>query len=274
MSDTLDRVLRSVDEQHATENTATRRQLVAGAGATLGGLGLLSLPGMAFGEETEADAVASSQNTPENILNVAATAEVLATIVNTVGVKRLGDQMDNVTRRNFEAAAREELIHYKKLTGALGARPATKRIWVPDKVFSSVNNLLDTVIVGDQIFINAYLIGTTVFGSAGAGQAARVTAQFMGVEAVHRALARQSRGLLGNDRAFIKFDNKERAAGPGRGKQGFTKIFDAVEQLQAAGFGFDERNDKPGEFFKLDKVDNDTPNPKGRDGVNTRDIAM
>jgi hypothetical protein len=33
----------------------------------------------------------------------------------------------------------------------------------------------------------------------------------MGVEAVHRALARQSLGKLGNDRIFMKYDQVEKA---------------------------------------------------------------
>ena len=64
----------------------------------------------------------------------------------------------------------------------------------------------------------------------------------MGVEGVHRALARQSLGLLGNDRVFMKEETKETAPGaPNRGQPGFEYILDAVAQLEAAGFGFGSR---------------------------------
>ena len=136
MSDALDLVYRSVEEQHADKSTTTRRKFVAGAATTLGGLGLLAVPGSAL-------AAGSSRGgeDPQTILNVAATAEVLATIVNTVGFERhLGG--DPVTQRNIKAAAREELVHYQVLV-ASGGKPITKRIWVPDAVFASRTGLLN-----------------------------------------------------------------------------------------------------------------------------------
>ncbi len=109
----------------------------ASAAAALGGMGLVgALPGSALAHGRGAS---SPNNTPENILNVAATAEVLATIVNTVAFRRsLGG--DAVTQRNLGAAAQEELRHYD----GLGATPATKRIWVPDAVFRNRSSLKRT----------------------------------------------------------------------------------------------------------------------------------
>jgi len=189
---------------------------------------------------------------------VAATAEVLATIVNTVGFERhLGG--DPVTQRNIKAAAREELVHYQVLV-ASGGKPITKRIWVPDAVFDSRTGLLNALQVGDQIFVNAYLIATLTFGNLGNGALAVTTAEFMGVEAVHRALARQSLGQLGNDRVFCKFDQREEAPGaPNRGQYGFHNILGAVAQLQAAGFGFGAEGAEPGRFYDFEQVSKRTP---------------
>jgi hypothetical protein len=150
-------------------------------------------------------------------------------------------------------AAREELIHYQVLTSdAVGAKPVTTRIWVPNAVFASPEGLLTTLAVGDQIFINAYLLGLTVFARGGGlrgSRFARYLAEFMGVEAVHRALALQSLGRLGNDRAFMRFAQREQAPGlPSTGQPGFYVITDAVAQLQAAGFGFGEQSGAPGAF--------------------------
>jgi len=250
MADGLDRVLQAVDDQHADKPAHTRRQLVAGAAATLGGLGLLGLPAVAG---------ATGNNRPQTILNVAATAEVLATIVNTIGFeRRLGG--DAVTQRNIRAAAREELVHYQVLL-SVGAKPLTKRIWVPDAVFASRTGLLGTLEAGDQIFVNAYLIATRTWGNLGDGRMATIAAEFMGVEAVHRALARQSLGLLGNDRVFMKFDQREDAVGSAlRGQPGFDDILGAVAQLKAAGFGFGARGSRPGRFYDFDAVSRRTPN--------------
>jgi len=99
-------------------------------------------------------------------VNVAATAEVLATIVNTVGAERVA--LDSVTLANVRSAAAEEKLHYQTLvSSAVGAVPVTKRIWVPNEVFASPTSLLTTLVVGDQIFINAYLLAGTVFARAG-----------------------------------------------------------------------------------------------------------
>jgi len=265
----INRVYDVIDETHRDKSAATRRQMIGATSATLGGMGLLAMPGIAGAQDATVAATNSPDNTVENILNVAATAEVVATIVNTEGARRV-KKLDKTTKENIDAAAREELIHYRVLTKKLGATPITERIWVPDKIFESEKNLLEALVIGDQIFINAYLIGVTAFGVSGSGKLARVAAEFMGVEAVHRALALQSLGFLGNDRAFVKFNQKDQGK-VGKGQRGFTNILTAVKKLENAGFGFDERNrgEGKGQFYKMDKVMKDTPNPSQ---VNTRSI--
>ena len=242
MSEAVNLAYQAIDDDHADKSAATRRKFVAGAGAALGGMGLL---GLSAGAE---DAMA--KNDAQTILNVAASAEVLATIVNTVGAERV--KLDAVTKLNVQAAAREELIHYKFLR-KFGGKPASKRIWIPNAVFASKAGLLKTLVTGDQIFINAYLIGTTAFAKARSTKFARFTGEFMGAEAVHRALALQSLGKLGNDRVFMRYS--------------FKRIETAVKQLQKAGFGFGEEGAKPGAFYDFNSVARRTPNPAG---VNTR----
>jgi len=73
----------------------------------------------------------------------------------------------------------------------------------------------------------------------------------MGVEAVHRALARQSLGKLGNDHTFMVYS--------------FDDINEAVAQLQAAGFGFGSRGSKPGRFYDFAEVSQRTPDPAAVD---------
>jgi hypothetical protein len=103
-------------------------------------------------------------------------------------------------------------------------------------VFASRSNFLNTLVVGDQIFVNAYLIGVATFAKADPKLAA-VPAEFMGAEAVHRALALQSLGQLGNDRIFMKVE--------------FTNVLDAVTRLQAAGFGFGAKGSEAGALLRL-----------------------
>ncbi len=274
MSEFLQSVYESVDETHRDMPAATRRQLVGGAAAALGTMGML-------GWVQEADAALpksksyAEPNSPQTIVNVAATAEVLATIVNTVGAERVA--LDRTTLGNIRAAAVEEKIHYETLiSDAVGAVPVTKRIWVPDEVFANATNLLTTLVVGDQVFINAYLLAGTVFARAGGrtgSKFARYAAEFMGVEAVHRALALQSLGRLGNDRAYMKFGQKETVQGlPTTNQGGFYKITDAVTILESAGFGFGKQGSKAGAYYDYDAVAARTPTAT-EVGINTLSLS-
>ena len=262
MAEGLDLVYQKIEEQHPEKSASTRRQLVAGAAATLGGMGLLGLAESAGAQATKD--TFSKENTPERILAVAATAEVLATIVNTVGVERLGPKMDAVTRRNIATAAQQEKNHYELLTSsAVGGTAVTKTIFVPNSVFESPANLLTTLVVGDQVFVNAYLLATTVFarqGTLAGSKFARYTAEIMAVESVHRALALQSLGKLGNDRAYAKFAQREAVADlPTSGAPGFYRITDAVTILESAGFGFGKAGSAPGTAFEYAAVAARTP---------------
>ena len=260
MSEASNHLFDTVDRLNASESAHTRRTLVKGTAAALGSMGLL---GYLTGD-ADAAVKTSDQNSVANITTVAATAEVLATIVNTVGPEKLGTQLDPTTLRNIRAAAQQEKNHYELLTSsAVGGKPATKTIYVPDDVFASPTNLLTTLAVGDQVFVNAYLLANTVFarqGTLSGSKFARYTAEIMAVESVHRALALQSLGKLGNDRVYAKFGQKEEVQGlPTTGTPGFYKILDAVTVLESAGFGFGKPGSKPGTAYSYDDVAARTP---------------
>jgi Ferritin-like domain len=235
VSEHINDVYGSIDRGFAGESASTRRKFVAGAAGTLGGLGLLSLPAKAL-----------AANDAQTILNIAATAEVLATIVNTVGAQKVSFS-SNVTKRNVLDAAYQELDHYNVLTSALGAKPATKKIWIPNSLFASEHNLLSGLVFGDGVFVNAYQIGVTAFGNAGKGTFARYAAEIMGIESVHRALALQSLGKPGNDQAFASGSTPY-----------FTDITKAVSLLQGAGFGFGAKGKGPGKFYDFDHIKKQT----------------
>jgi hypothetical protein len=271
----------TIDDVHKDKSAHTRRSMIAGTSALLGTMGLLAWSEEADAAHATVPPGTEEPNTPQTILNIAATAEVLATIVNTVGAERVNLNaldLNALELKNIESAAFEEKIHYQVLTSDdVGGKELTKRIWVPDSVFANRTNFFGALTVGDQIFINAYLLATTVFARGGTGiqsRYARFAAEFMGVEAVHRALAIQSLSggsTTGNDRAFMKFSQNEPATTvPNTGQPGFTRINVAVEQLQGAGFGFGEEGASPGAFYEYDEVSARTPEPSV---VNTRTPA-
>jgi len=260
MSEVTNHLFDTIDRQNAGESASTRRTLVATTAAALGSIGLLSYAS----PDAFAAVKTNDENSVENITTVAATAEVLATIVNTVGAEKLAGKMDAVTLRNVRAAAQQEKNHYELLTSsAVGGKPATTTIYVPDEVFASPESLLTTLVVGDQVFINAYLLATTVFARQGnlmGSKFARYSAEIMATEAVHRALALQSLGRLGNDRVYAKFAQREPVVGlPTTGVAGFYKILDAVAVLESAGFGFGKPGSKPGTKYEYAEVAARTP---------------
>jgi len=260
MSEVNNHIFDTIDRQNAHESAHTRRTLIKTTAAAMGSLGLLG-----FATSDAAAQVATDDaNSVENLTTVAATAEVLATIVNTVGAERLGNRLDRTTLRNVRAAAQQEKNHYELLTSsAVGGKAATKTIFVPNSIFESPENLLGALVEGDQVFVNAYLLATTVFarqGTLAGSKFARYTAEIMAVESVHRALALQSLGRLGNDRAYAKFGQREAVAGiPTSGLGGLYKAADHVARLESFGFGFGKAGSVPGTAFEYDEVAARTP---------------
>ena len=239
---------------------ATRRQLVAGAAATLGGLGLL-------GAAEDAPARARYSKHRENskdLMNVIATAEVAGVILNTLAYEQ-GVRLfprDSTTQRNFAAAARQDLLHYEALIGPeIRAKPLTKQIWIPNAVLATRANLLETVEIASTVFINAYLLATTVFANREKAVLARQSAEFMGVEAVHRAVARQANGKPVLDRAFMRYSQPEDSAdSPIKGSPGFRTALGHVQFLESLGFGFGKPGTgQPGVLYNFDEVITRTP---------------
>lgn len=262
MADIDNHIFDTIDRQEREKGASalSRRRLIGTTAAAMGSMGLLGLAST----DAEAKVSTGDANDMQKIANVAATAEVLATILNTVGPEKLGNKLDAVTKRNVMTAAQQEKEHYELLvSSAVGGTPVTKTIYIPDKYLASPEGLLTALAVGDQIFINAYLLATTVFARMGTltgSKFARYTAEIMGVESVHRALAIQSLGRLGNDRVFARFGQEEEAKGlPTTGKAGFFRIEDAALYLEQAGFGFGKEGRLPGHPYEYDEVSKRTP---------------
>jgi len=231
---------------------ASRRELLLAGGA--------SVLAAALAAPTTAAAMGPQDHSAsQQTLNVAATVEVLTTIVTTIAPQKLTLPLPAID--TVGAAAREELAHHEVLTREFGARPATHRVWLPDAVFTSPRSLFETLVVGEQICINLYLIATTVWARRGSPFLARVGAELVGNEAVHRALARQALGLQPNDRGFMKYNQTDHADGPGSGTTGFTTPQDAIQGFEAAGVGFGAKGSTPGAFYDFGTVRQNTPRP-------------
>ncbi|HTX12867.1 MAG TPA: hypothetical protein VME22_29895 [Solirubrobacteraceae bacterium] len=243
----------SLGGEELGRGTSRRQLLLAGGAGALG----MALAGAPAASARMARGRASSQE----VLNVASQVEVLTTVVTTTALQKLGSQLPQAAIDTIGAASREELDHYEVLTRQFGGRAFTHQVWIPDAVFASPTALFTTLVVGEQICIDLYLVATTIWAQSGSPFLARVGAELVGNEGVHRALARQALGLQPNDRAFMKYDQVDQADGPGNGTVGFTTPQGAIQSFEAAGVGFGTMGASPGAFYDFDTVRQNTPNP-------------
>jgi hypothetical protein len=126
-------------------------------------------------------------------------------------------------------------FHHVEALKTLGGEPLTAKYWLPDAAFDNGGvGVFSTAEMVETVEISLYLIGVSAFARAQDDAGARLCAEAMGTEAVHRALVRFAQGQLGkdvgvpNDVGFENFDwptvAKARGAlealGIGYGKQG------------------------------------------------------
>src|SRR4051794_26562249 len=140
-------------------------------------------------------------------------------------------------------AVTTEYLHVEALK-EVGGKALTTRYWFPDAAFGGGGiRLFETLEVVETIEISLYLIGVSAFARDGEAFGARLCAEAMGTEAVHRALVRFAQGQLGNqdigvpnDVGFENFDWPT-----------VTSVRQALEQL---GIGYGVETSQPGRFYE------------------------
>ena len=134
-----------------------------------------------------------------------------------------------------------EYHHVEALRDA-GGSPLTTSYWFPDALFGDGGiEIFETLEVIESIEISLYLIGVSAFARRTEAFRARLCAEALGTEAVHRALVRFAQGELGkqigppNDVGFENFD---------------WPTLDAVRAaLEAIGIGYGTQTSQPGRFY-------------------------
>jgi hypothetical protein len=134
-------------------------------------------------------------------------------------------------------------FHHVEALKAVGGSPFTMSFWFPDSAFDGGGvGLFSTLEVIETVEISLYLIGVSAYARVGEEFGARLCAEAMGTEAVHRALVRFAQGQLGkdvgvpNDVGFENFDLPTVA-----------KVRDALERL---GIGYGTASNRPGRFYE------------------------
>ena len=102
--------------------------------------------------------------------------------------------------------------------------------------------LFSTLEIVETVEISLYLIGVSAFARAGEAFGARLCAEAMGTEAVHRALVRFAQGELGkevgppNDVGFENFD--------------WPTVERVRQELESIGIGYGQESFGPGRFYE------------------------
>ncbi len=174
---------------------------------------------------------AAANETVQEIINVAATAEAFA--VTALG-GALANAEDGTLALNAEqiqtltAARAEEQAHYEYLIDA-GASPLTTTFTIPDEqIVTDVPTFLTTLITLEEAFIAAYLTAAQEFVCLGEARLAQVALQIGGVEAEHRAGVRFyaiQAGVISGTANDVAFE-----------KAMFTQVSEAADALTDLGF--------------------------------------
>lgn len=134
-------------------------------------------------------------------------------------------------------------FHHVEVLEKAGGQPLTTKYWLPDAAFDNGGvGLFSTAEIVESVEISLYLIGVSAHTAARNEQGARMCAEAMGTEAVHRALVRFAQGQLGkdvgvpNDVGFENFDWPTLA-----------KVRDALEGL---GIGYGKQGSGAGRFYE------------------------
>ena len=183
----------------------SRRTVVKGAGAAGIGLSLgatnLSLGGASVLNRGSSlrqvgllRAVAAQDETVEQIINIAITAEALAVTLlgGAVASAEAGmydEPIPDLVVEILKAARAEEQFHYDYLA-AEGAVPLTTTFTVPDPaLLTSTSTLFTTLVALETAFVAAYMAAAYRFAELGQVELVKIAVQTAAVEGEHRVLA-------------------------------------------------------------------------------------
>jgi hypothetical protein len=177
-----------------------------------------------------------------DVLDFLVTEEQLSVTFLTAAVERAAGTPSEAFLPVLRNGVTTEFNHVEALRAA-GGSPLTTSYWFPDAAFGGGGvGLFSTMEIVESIEISLYLIGVGAYARAGEEFGARLCAEAMGTEAVHRALARFAQGQLGkdvgvpNDVGFENFDWPTVA-----------KVRDALEGL---GIGYGTAGKQPGRYYE------------------------
>jgi hypothetical protein len=186
---------------------------------------------------------ATDKESRSEVLDFLVTEEQLGVTFVSAAIKNARSTPSEAFVPVLRNAVTTEYLHVEALKKA-GGRPLTTSYWFPDAAFGNGGiGLFETLEVVETIEISLYLIGVSSFASSGEAFGARLCAEAMGTEAVHRALVRFAQGELGkkdigppNDVGFENFD--------------WPTVASVREALEGLGIGYGVETSMPGRFYE------------------------
>ncbi|MEP7087309.1 MAG: hypothetical protein ABI884_08235 [Gemmatimonadota bacterium] len=192
--------------------------------------------------ETARSANRGSKRGLREVLDFLVTEEQLGVTLVSAAIERAPGTPSEAFLPVLRNAVTTEFHHVEALK-AEGGTALTTSYWFPDSVFDNGGvGLFSSLEIIETVEISLYLMGVSAYARAGEEMGARLCAEAMGTEAVHRALVRFAQGQLGkdvgvpNDVGFENFD--------------WQTIEHVRQALEGLGIGYGEKSDKPGRFYE------------------------
>jgi len=162
--------------------------------------------------ESERTGSPGNQESLREVLDFLVTEEQLGVTLVSAAIKNAPGTPSEAFLPVLRNGVTTEYHHVQALKEA-GGKPLTTKYWFPDAALDNGGiGIFETLEVIETIEISLYLIGVSAFASRGDDFGARLCAEAMGTEAVHRALVRFAQGELGkeigppNDVGFENYD--------------------------------------------------------------------
>jgi len=178
----------------------------------------------------------------QEVLDFLVTQEQLTVTVLAAAIERANGTPSAAFLPVLRNGVTTEFHHAEALTKA-GGHPLTSKYWVPDAAFDNGGvGLFSTLEIVETVEISLYLIGVSAYARAQDELGARMCAEAMGTEAVHRALVRFAQGQLGknvgvpNDVGFENFD--------------WTSLGKVRDALEGLGIGYGKQGKGAGRFYE------------------------
>jgi hypothetical protein len=193
-------------------------------------------------DTTASAATAGQEQSLQDVLDFLVTEEALGVTFVTAAIHGAPGTPSEAFLPVLRNGVTQEYHHVEALKAA-GGTQLTTRYWFPDAALDNGGvGLFSTLEIVEAIEISLYLLGVSAYARAGDDFGARLCAEAMGTEAVHRALVRHAQNELGrdvgppNDVGFENFDWQSLAA-----------VRSALEGL---GIGYGAETDQPGRFYE------------------------